>query len=478
MTQIPSFTGPALCALPAHQVVGLLTSGEVSRAEVLEAALTRIAAVEPAVNAMPTICEARARAARLDDAEADHPGWLAGLPIGIKDLTPVAGVRTTWGTPGLANFVPEESHPLVRRLEARGGVVIGKTNTPEMGAGGNTFNAVFGATRNPWDTRANAGGSSGGAAVSLATGEVWLSHGSDLAGSLRTPAAFCGVVGLRPSPGIAGPGPQGNGFHLEAVQGPMARSVRDCALFLDAMAGFDPHWAVSFPPPDRPYQQAVLQAEPHIRIAFSPDLNGFAPCIPAVDAHLRRALGRVERAGAMITEDCPDLAGLDHAYRTARALLWASGPGTAPDAVQRGFKQTLRQNIQQGRDLSLADIMTAQRAKSDLFDRMVAFLDDFDVLACPVVGGMPGPVEEEFPREIAGKPLTDYIDWLRFSFLSATAGLPSISVPLGLSAQGLPVGLQLIGHHRGEARLLQVAQVVETAMGGPLGPIDPVARHG
>jgi len=478
MPPIPPFTGPPLCAMPAHELVDLLKAGEISRAEVLEAALSRLAAVDPAVNAMPTICAARARATVLDEAEVDHPGWLAGLPIGIKDLTPVAGVRTTWGTPGLADFVPEESHPLVRRLEARGGIVIGKTNTPEMGAGGNTFNAVFGATRNPWDTRLNAGGSSGGAAVSLATGGAWLSHGSDLAGSLRTPAAFCGVVGLRPSPGIAGPGPQGNGFHLEAVQGPMARSVRDCALFLDAMAGFDPQWAVSFPPPDRPYQQAVLQAEPHIRIAFSPDMGGFSHCSPAVEAHLRRALGRVERAGAMVTEDCPDLTGLDHAYRTLRAALWASGPGMAPDAVQRGFKPTLRQNIQQGRDLSITDIMAAGRVKSDIFDRVVAFLDDFDVLACPVVGLMPGPIEEEFPREIAGKPVTDYIDWLRFSFLSATTGLPSISVPVGLSAQGLPVGLQLIGPHRGEARLLQAAAVVEAAMGGPLGPIDPVLRHG
>jgi amidase len=478
MSRNPTFTGPALCGLPAHEVVDLLKSGEVSRAEVLDAALSRIEAVEPAVNAMPTVCDARARAAVPDMAQADHPGWLAGLPIAIKDLTPVAGVRTTWGTPGLANFVPEESHPLVARLEARGGVVLGKSNTPEMGAGANTFNAVFGATRNPWDTSLNAGGSSGGAAVSLATGEVWLSHGSDLAGSLRTPAAFCGVVGLRPSPGIAGPGPQGNGFHLEAVQGPMARSVRDCALFLDAMAGFNSRWAISHPPPERPYQKAVLQAEPHIRIAFSADLGGFAPCSSQIETHLRRALGMVEAAGAMVSEGCPDLSGLDHAYRTARALLWASGPGQAPDAIQSRFKATLRQNIQEGSDLTLSDIITAQRAKSDLFDRTVAFLDDIDVLACPVTGLMPGPVEEEFPTEMAGKKLTDYIDWLKFSFLSATTGLPSVSVPVGLSAQGVPVGLQLIGRHRGEARLLQAARVVEQAMGGPLGPIDPVVTHG
>lgn len=479
MTQdLPPFTGPELCALQAHEVVAMLKTREVSPADLIDAAIARIAVVEPAVNAMPTLCEARARAAQPDAAEADHPGYLAGLPIGIKDLTPVAGVRTTWGTPGLANFVPEASGPLVLRLEARGGVVLGKTNTPEMGAGANTFNAVFGMTRNPWDTSRNAGGSSGGAAVSLATGEVWLSHGSDLAGSLRTPAAFCGVVGFRPSPGIAGPGPAGNGFHLEAVQGPMARSVRDCALFLDAMAGFNPDWAISFPPPDRSYQQAVAEADPHVRIAFTPDLGGFAPCSPQVESHLRRALGLVERAGGMISEDCPNVTGLDHAYRTARAMLWVNGAGALPEAVQAQFKASLRQNIQQGRELSLDDIVRAGRVKSDIFDRMVAFLKDFDVLACPVVGLMPGPVEEEFPTEIAGRALTDYIDWLRFSFLAATAGLPALSVPVGRDRDGLPVGLQLIGRPRGEARLLQVARAVEMAMGGPTRPIDPVITHG
>lgn len=470
------FTGPEICAREAHEVVAMLKAGEVSPSELIDAAMARIAEVEPTVNATVTLCEARARGSVLDQANADHPGWLAGLPIGIKDLMPVAGVRTTWGTLGLKDFVPEESHPLVHRLEARGGVVLGKTNTPEMGAGANTFNAVFGATRNPWNTALNAGGSSGGAAVSLATGELWLSHGSDLAGSLRTPAAFCGVVGFRPSPGIAGPGPAGNRFSPEAVQGPMARSVRDCALFLDAMAGFDPAWSISFPPPEEPYQQAVLRADEKVRIAFSPTLGGFAPCSAEVEAHLRAALARVAAAGGVIEEACPDLPDLDRTYRTLRALIWASGTGRAPEAVQRHYKATLTQNIRQGRDLTVDDVVDAQLAKSELFDRMARFLGAFDVLACPVVGLMPGPVEEEFPRVLDGQPLTDYIDWLKFSFLSPTTGLPSLSVPVGLTEAGLPVGLQLIGPPRGEARLLQVARAIEVACGGPLGPIDPVIR--
>jgi amidase len=472
------FTGPEICAKPAHEVVAMLKAGEVSPGELIDAAMARIAAVEPAVNAVVTTCEARARAAVPDRGQADHPGWLAGLPIGIKDLTPVEGVRTTWGTLGYADHVPAASHPLVKRLEARGGIVLGKTNTPEMGAGANTFNAVFGATRNPWDTSRNAGGSSGGAAVSLATGELWLSHGSDLAGSLRTPAAFCGVVGFRPSPGLVSPGPSGNRFHPEAVQGPMARSVRDCALFLDAMAGFNPDWAISFPPPEEPYQQAVLRADEKVRIAFAPTLGGFAPCSAEVEAHLRRALTQVARAGGVVEEDCPELPGLDRAYRTLRGLLWISGTGREPEHIQRHYKPTLAQNIQQGRELTVDDVTHAHMVKSDLFDRMTAFLKQFDVLACPVVGLMPGPVEEEFPREMDGQPLTDYIDWLKFSFLSPTVGLPAVSVPVGLSESGLPVGIQLIGRPRGEARLLQVARAVEAACGGPLGPIDPVAFRG
>lgn len=235
-----AFSGPELCALSAHEVVQLLRRREVSASELLQASQARVEAVEPAINAMPTCCFERAEACAKSLRDGAGASWLAGLPIGIKDLSAVAGVRTTYGTLGMADHVPQDSDPLVVHLEQRGALVVGKTNTPEFGAGANTFNAVFGMTRNPWDTRMNAGGSSGGAAASLASGEVWLSHGSDLAGSLRTPAAYCGVVGLRPTPGIAGSGPRGFRFHTEGVQGPMARSVLDCALFLDAMSGFDP----------------------------------------------------------------------------------------------------------------------------------------------------------------------------------------------------------------------------------------------
>ena len=272
------FSGPELCRLQAHEMIALLKSGDISARDCLDAAFARIADVEPAINAMPTLCPERAYAAAESLALPDdgRAAWLAGLPLAIKDLNMVAGVRTTFGTKGFSDFVPENSDLLVTRLEARGGIVVGKTNTPEMGAGGNTFNEVFGPTLNPWDRRLNAGGSSGGAAASLATGEVWLSHGSDHGGSLRTPASFCGIVGLRPSPGrVPSSGPAG--FATEGVQGPMARSVRDCALFLGVLSGFTPAVPVSHPQPvDGTFEAAVIEAEPGINIAFSPDFNGMA----------------------------------------------------------------------------------------------------------------------------------------------------------------------------------------------------------
>jgi len=474
------FTGPDLCQLEAHEVVALLKKREVKPEEVLDASLTRIAQVGEQVNATVTVCADRARAslktlAARRKAEGRNPGWLAGLPIGIKDLTAVAGVRTTWATKALADFVPEESDPLVERLESRGATVVGKTNTPEMGVGGNTFNEVFGMTRNPWDTRKNAGGSSGGAAASLAAGETWLSHGSDLAGSLRTPAAYCGVIGLRPTPGRAGGAPAPIAFSIDGVQGPMARTVMDTALFLDAMAGFDPRQPISIEAPREPFQKAVREAEPAgVRIAWSPTLDGFAEVEPEIEDVLRAALKKTARAGVKVEEACPELPELYSSYITLRAMVWAALPGRMPPEVQRHYKRTLRENMGIGRKLKPEQIYDMQRNRSALYANMQQFLTRFDVLACPVVGLEPGPVEEEYPTQVNGKPVVDYIDWLRFSFLATTTALPALSMPVGFTRSGMPVGLQLIGPPRGEARLLAVARVVEQCVGF-LGrtPIDP-----
>lgn len=469
------FTGPELCGKSATEVVALLRKGEVSPKELLDAVFARIAVTGPAVNATPILCPERAYAAaeRLDRAGAGHPGWLAGLPMGIKDLTNVAGVRATYGTKGLADFVPGVSDPMVERLEGRGAVIAGKTNTPEFGAGGNTFNDVLGATLNPWDTSLNAGGSSGGAAASLAAGEFWLSQGSDHGGSLRTPAAYCGVVGLRTSPGRVTTGASDNLYFTESVAGPMARSVSDCALFLDAMAGFDPRSPISFPAPEVPFQEAVTRADTKLRIAFSPDLNGLSPVDAEMRDHLAGVMGQLERNGAVIEETCPDLTDLERTYHTLRGTMWATAALRTPERIRKHFKGTLAENTAYGQALTIEDVGRAHIRRSTLYTAMVGLFADFDVLACPVVGCMPHPQSEEWVQEIDGQRLTGYMDWLRFAFLATTTSLPAISVPVGLGPRGLPVGLQLIGKPRGEAALLAAARAVEMTVGGPLGPIDP-----
>ena len=410
---------------------------------------------------------------RTQSQHGAHRGWLAGLPIGIKDLLAVEGMRGTAGNVALTDAIADESDALVTRLEARGAIVAGKTNTPEFGAGGNTFNDVFGATRNPWDTTRNAGGSSGGAAVSLASGELWLSHGSDLAGSLRTPAALCGVVGFRPSPGRAGGAPADTGFALEAVQGPMARDIRDTALFLDAMTGFDAHHPLSLEEPAKGFQAALAQPPGPVRIGFSEDQNGFAPVEPEVRAVLRQAMACVDGEGCAVEVACPDLPGLYETYTTLRGIHYASVVARLPEEIQKHFKPTLKQNRDQGLALGPEQIYDALRGRTDLYHRMRRFLEIYDVLAIPVVGIAAQPVTQEFPPTVDGEAVEDYVDWLRFSFLSPTTTLPALSMPAGFTEAGLPVGLQLIGPPRGEARLLQVALLIEDRLNLPSGPIDP-----
>ncbi len=471
------FSGPELCRLEAHEVMALLKKGEVSSQELIEASKKRVQQVEPMINAMPTTCWDRAENAAQNMTKGNQTnrrGSLHGIPVGIKDLTIVKGVRTTFGTPGFADFVPDKSDPLVELIENNGGIVVGKTNTPEFGAGGNTFNEVHGPTFNPWNVTLNAGGSSGGAAASLATGEVWLSHGSDHGGSLRTPAAYCGVVGLRPSPGRCGGSSPDQAFMIEGVQGPMARSVKDCALFLDAMSGFDARFAISYPEPKQSYFEAVERPNNSPKIAFSMNLNGFAAIDDDMKAHLLEALKILEKSGAAVEEHAPDTSNLNDTYLTLRGLMRATAAKVLPSHVRSQWKATIEENTVFGENLTIDQITDAQINRSKLYANMLSLFDRFDVLALPVVGCMPHLQSEEWVREVGRQQLDSYVDWLRFAFLATVTSLPSISVPVGLGPGGLPVGIQMIGKPRDEAGLLQTALFVEHVMGGPLGPIDPI----
>jgi amidase len=264
---------------------------------------------------------------------------------------------------------------------------------------------------------------------------------------------------------------------MEGLSGPMARDIEDAALFLDAMTGYDPRMPISLEAPARPFSEEVRRAESKVRIAFSPDQNGFAPVEPEIRAILGQAMASVERDGGVVEEACPDLPRLYETYVTLRGIHYGAINARLPAEVRKHFKKTLRENVETGKNLTADRIYDAMRDRTTLYHAMRTFLHDFDVLAIPVIGLEPGPVEEEYPLSVDGRPVTDYVDWLRFSFLATTTTLPALSLPVGLTASGMPVGLQLVGPPRGEARLLRVARAVEEAVGFPKTPIDPVIRH-
>ncbi len=470
-----------LITLTAGEAVRALRRREASPLDLVEAALARIAEVEPAGNALPTLCaeRARAHARRLErDPPEQGPGWLGGLPIAVKDLTPVAGVRTTYGSPIHADHVPDRSDLLVERLEARGAIVIGKSNTPEFGAGANTFNPVFGATLNPWDTRMTCAGSSGGSAVALATGEAWLASGSDLGGSLRTPASFCSVVGLRPSPGRVPTAPSDRPFDLLSVEGPMARTVGDVALMLDALAGQHPDDPLSYPAPMESYAETAERAAPPRRVAFSPDL-GISPVDGEVKTIVAAAARRFAELGAAVEEDCPDLSEAPETFQVLRAAGYVAGKHPLYLAKPHLLKEDIRWNIEQGLALTAERVGEAERARGRIFANVAEFFRRYDLLVCPTACTPPFEVTRRYLTEVAGHRFENYVDWLRLVSAITLTSCPALSLPCGFTAAGLPVGLQLVGRPRGEAELLAAAAALEGALGlARLTPIDPRIRTG
>ena len=541
----------AAADLPATEQAALLRSGAVSADELVREHLDRIDQRNGAVNAIVTVLPERALAAaaeadRLRAAGADLPP-LHGLPIAHKDLVDTAGVRTTYGSPSFRDHVPDADELLVTRLRAAGAIMIGKTNTPEWGAGSHTFNPVFGPTRNPWDTSRSAGGSSGGAAVALACRMLPLADGSDLGGSLRNPAAWNGVVGLRPTPGVVPSWPADAPWLPFSVDGPMARTAGDVALLLGAMAGPDPRaplsqraaalelelpladgsdlggslrnpaawngvvglrptpgvvpswpsdspWlpfsvdgpmartaadvalllaAMAGPDPRAPLSQraAALDLATPLdadlrgrRVAWSPALNGL-PVDRAILDVLEPAVAGLAGLGLDVTADEPDLAGADTVFETWRAFGFALSLGELYDRDGDRMKETVRWNVERGRALTVADLTTATRLHAGLNDRAIAFFDRYDYLACPVTQVEPFPVEVEYPAEVAGVRMGSYLEWMRVCSRISVTGCPAISIPAGLSAGGLPVGLQLVARPFAERSLLEVAHAVDAQTG-------------
>lgn len=438
---------------------------ELSCVEVLEAHLARIEEVNPRVNAIVTLVPERAlsEAAALD-ARRDRPGVLFGLPIAVKDLMDTAGIRTTYGSPIYADHVPADDSLLVQRLRAAGAIVIGKTNTPEFGAGSHTFNEVFGATRNPWDLGRSSGGSSGGAAAALAAGMVPIADGSDLGGSLRNPASFCSVVGLRPSPGRVASHRPGNAWDPMSLLGPMGRTVDDAALLLSALAGPDRLAPLSLSEDGSAFASLTATELGGWRVAWSETAGGL-PVEPSVVDALRSARSAFESLGALVVDCEPDLSGADDVFETFRSFEFLAAHGDDVSAHPSLVKPELVDDIERGRRLGGPDIARAGIARTELYRRVCAQFEDYDLLALPTVQLPPFDVALRWPEVVAGVQMERYITWMRScSRLSAT-GLPALSLPAGFTPDGLPVGLQLVGRYRGEAKLLAAAMTLEARLG-------------
>ena len=457
---------PDLCYLPAVEQARLLRDGKVSAVELLEAHLTQIERFNPAVNAIVTLVPelARERAAAADRALAagEDIGILHGLPITHKDLALTAGIRTTQGSPIFADWVPEESSLFVERVRAAGAVTLGKTNTPEFGAGSQTFNAVFGATRNPYDLTKTCGGSSGGAAVALACGMVPLADGSDMGGSLRNPASFCNIVGFRPSPGRVPTWPSLDPWSPLSVEGPLGRTVADVALLLAAMAGPDARCPLSLPEPGLTFARPLERDVRGIRVAWSADAGGL-PVEPAVKTALAPARAVLEELGCEVTDDYPDLSGAREIFQVLRAVAFETGLGPLYDDHRDELKETIRWNIELARRLSVSDVANATRRSTELRERVRLFFAHYDFLALPTVQVPPFELETEWPREVAGIQMETYIDWMRSCSDITVTGCPAISVPAGFTPEDLPVGVQLVGRFRDDLGVLELGHAFEQA---------------
>ena len=453
---------------PACDLVRRLAARALGAEELMTRFLARIEEANPAVNAIVTLDpEAALEGARAADAalvRGEPPGPLHGLPVAVKDLTPTRGLRTTFGSPIYRDFVPDEDALYVERLRAAGAIVIGKTNTPEFGAGSQTFNPVFGATRNPYAADRTCGGSSGGAAVAVACGMLPFADGTDMGGSLRNPASWSNVVGFRTSPGRVPVWPRNMLYNPLAVAGPIARHVADAALLLSAMAGPDRRAPLSIETPGGRFREPLERGFAGARVAWSPTLGGY-PMDPAVLEVCGAAAARFEEIGCTVEEADPDLRDADEIFQTLRAFTFAMAHEEHLRRHRDRMKDTVVWNVEKGLALSGMEVARAETKRAALLDRVVGFFDRFDYLVCPTTQVPPFSVDTDWVREIDGVRLETYIDWMAACYVITVTGCPSISVPAGFTPEGLPVGVQIVAPPKCDFEALQLAHAYEGAAG-------------
>ncbi len=443
--------GAGICFLEAAELARLIRAREVSAEEAVAACLEQTGRTNPRVNAIVTLVperamrDARAADQRLAEAIAygEDVGPLHGLPVAHKDLTPTREIRTTFGSPIYEDFLPEEDSLVVERLRRAGAITVGKTNTPEFGAGSQTYNEVFGETLNPYDTTKTCGGSSGGAAVALACGMVPIADGSDMGGSLRNPASFCNVVGFRPSLGRVPSWPSQAAWSQLSTEGPMARTVRDAALMLGAISGPDPRSPLAISEPARGLFRPLERDFSGARVAWSRDFGGL-PVDPRVTAVLDGQRWVFEDIGCLVEDDEPDFTDTDEIFKTLRAWHFELRYGELLEQHRDRMKDTVVWNIEQGVRLSGPDVGRAERARTELYHRARVFMEDHEFLVAPVSQVPPFDVKQRYVTEINGTEMDTYIDWMKSCYYVTVTGLPAISVPCGFTPEGLPVGVQIV----------------------------------
>lgn len=458
-----------ICFMTATEMVQRLRAKEVSCRELMEAHLAQIERVNPTVNAIVTQIssdEALALADASDEALMQDKiiGPLQGLPIAHKDLIPTRGLRTTLGSPIFKEDVPDKDGLIVERLKNAGAITIGKTNTPEFGAGSQTFNEVFGETLNPYDTVKTCGGSSGGAAVALACGMIPLADGSDLGGSLRNPGNFCNIVGFRTSPGRVPVWPSPAPWFPMSVQGPMARTVQDVALMLSVIAGPDPRSPISIAESGRIFNKSLKRDFKGVKIAWSKDL-GELPVDLRVTQTLESQRHVFNALGCIVAEGQPDFTGADDIFKVWRAWHFELQYAELLKSHRELMKDSVVWNIEQGQTLTGPQLGRAEVQRAELYHRVREFMETHEYLICPVNQVPPFDIKQRWIEEIDGVKMATYIDWMKSCYYITITGLPAISVPCGFTPEGLPVGIQIVGRHNDDFGVLQLAHAFEQATG-------------